>query len=110
MTSPSDLICRLLELIEYEAHLKKTQQDWESRWENVQELLTFSREVESHLEEQTVQQSGLPDVGSDKELEREIDDYWMDDEHELEVDETESFGVIVSSEGQDVRRRVDVDG
>ncbi|KAJ7929059.1 P-loop containing nucleoside triphosphate hydrolase protein [Mycena leptocephala] len=40
--SPPDLIQRLLELIEYEDHLKKTQPEWESRWENVQELITFA--------------------------------------------------------------------
>ncbi|KAJ6583195.1 P-loop containing nucleoside triphosphate hydrolase protein [Mycena sp. CBHHK59/15] len=44
--SPADLIRRLLELIEYEDHLKKTQPDWESRWENVQELITFASDVE----------------------------------------------------------------
>jgi len=45
-TRPSDLIRRLVELINYQDHLKKTQQDWESRWENVQELITFAAEVE----------------------------------------------------------------
>ncbi|KAJ7604586.1 P-loop containing nucleoside triphosphate hydrolase protein [Mycena polygramma] len=44
--SPPDLIQRLLQLIEYEAHLKKTQAEWESRWENVQELITFASDVE----------------------------------------------------------------
>ena len=37
-----DLIQRLLLLIDYEAHLKKSQQDWETRWENVQELINFA--------------------------------------------------------------------
>ncbi|KAK7061228.1 ATP-depentend DNA [Favolaschia claudopus] len=44
--SPPDLIQRLLELIGYEDHLKKTQPEWETRWENVQELITFASEVE----------------------------------------------------------------
>jgi DNA helicase-2/ATP-dependent DNA helicase PcrA len=44
--SPPDLIQRLLQLIEYEDHLKKTQPEWESRWENVQELITFASDVE----------------------------------------------------------------
>ncbi|KAJ7713348.1 P-loop containing nucleoside triphosphate hydrolase protein, partial [Mycena maculata] len=47
--SPSDLIRRLLDLIEYEDHLKKTQPEWESRWENVQELVTFASDVEHDL-------------------------------------------------------------
>jgi DNA helicase-2/ATP-dependent DNA helicase PcrA len=33
-------------LIEYENHLKRTQPEWESRWENVQELITFASDVE----------------------------------------------------------------
>jgi DNA helicase-2/ATP-dependent DNA helicase PcrA len=45
-TSPPNLIRRLVELLEYQDHLRKTQPDWESRWENVQELITFASEVE----------------------------------------------------------------
>lgn len=45
-TSPPDLIRRLVELLEYEDYLRRTQPDWESRWENVQELITFASEVE----------------------------------------------------------------
>jgi DNA helicase-2/ATP-dependent DNA helicase PcrA len=41
------LIRKLLELIHYESHLRKTQQDWETRWENVKELITFASEVEA---------------------------------------------------------------
>ncbi|KAJ3866024.1 P-loop containing nucleoside triphosphate hydrolase protein [Lentinula novae-zelandiae] len=44
---PSDLIRRLVGLISYEDHLRKTQPDWESRWENVQELITFASDVQS---------------------------------------------------------------
>jgi DNA helicase II / ATP-dependent DNA helicase PcrA len=35
-----------VELLEYEDYLRRTQPDWESRWENVQELITFASEVE----------------------------------------------------------------
>lgn len=44
-TSPPDLIRRLVELLEYQDYLRRTQPDWESRWENVQELITFASEV-----------------------------------------------------------------
>ncbi len=45
-----DLIRRLVDLIDYEQHLKQAQpQDWESRWENVQELITFASEVEGDI-------------------------------------------------------------
>ncbi|KAJ7896080.1 P-loop containing nucleoside triphosphate hydrolase protein [Mycena olivaceomarginata] len=47
--SPPDLIQRLLQLIEYETHLKRTQPEWESRWENVQELVTFASDVEHDI-------------------------------------------------------------
>jgi len=41
-----------VELLEYEDYLRRTQPDWESRWENVQELITFASEVEgSSLDE-----------------------------------------------------------
>ncbi|KAF9468047.1 UvrD-helicase-domain-containing protein [Collybia nuda] len=48
-TSPGDLIRHVVEFIGYEDHLKKTQPDWESRWENVQELITFASEVENDI-------------------------------------------------------------
>lgn len=41
------MIRKLLDLINYETHLRKTQQDWETRWENVKELITFASEVEA---------------------------------------------------------------
>jgi ATP-dependent DNA helicase UvrD/PcrA len=47
----SDLIRRLTSLIEYEAYLKKSQQDWETRWENVQELINFASPVMINTEE-----------------------------------------------------------
>ncbi|KAI0342822.1 UvrD-helicase-domain-containing protein [Trametopsis cervina] len=47
--APASLLRRLLELIQYEQYLKKTQQDWESRWENVQELISFASELERDL-------------------------------------------------------------
>ncbi|KAH9916183.1 P-loop containing nucleoside triphosphate hydrolase protein [Fomitopsis serialis] len=34
---------------EYEAYLRKMQKDWDSRWENVQELINFASEVETKL-------------------------------------------------------------
>lgn len=45
-TSPAELIKELIELIGYEAYLTKTQPDWETRWENVQELITFATDVQ----------------------------------------------------------------
>ncbi|KAF9445472.1 P-loop containing nucleoside triphosphate hydrolase protein [Macrolepiota fuliginosa MF-IS2] len=43
--TPPELIRQLLQQIDYENHLKRTQTDWETRWENVQELITFSSEA-----------------------------------------------------------------
>jgi hypothetical protein len=53
------MIRKLVELIKYEEHLKKTQQDWESRWENVQELITFASEIEADIA--TKAQQRLPE-------------------------------------------------
>ncbi|KAH0585176.1 hypothetical protein H2248_008432 [Termitomyces sp. 'cryptogamus'] len=56
-TSPADLIRRLVDLVGFEDHLKKTQPDWEGRWENVKELITFATEIATNITavaEQTV--------------------------------------------------------
>ena len=47
--SPTKLITALVELIQYGEHLRKTQPDHESRWENVQELMNFASEVENSM-------------------------------------------------------------
>jgi hypothetical protein len=44
------LIRELLTELEYAEHLKKAYPDWESRWENVQELITFATEAPSPTE------------------------------------------------------------
>lgn len=65
------MIGKLVELIKYEEHLKKTQQDWQSRWENVQELITFASEIEADIASKAHQQ--LPeedDVESERPPER----------------------------------------
>lgn len=53
-----------MELLEYEDYLRRTQPDWESRWENVQELITFASEVEvGEVDEQeTSAEGGLKSV------------------------------------------------
>jgi len=40
-----------VDVVQYEEHLKKTQSDWESRWENVQELVTFASDVHAELDD-----------------------------------------------------------
>lgn len=57
-TSPADLLRRLLDLLDFEAHLRNTQPDWESRWENVQELITFASEGDTDI-------SGVEDQSGD---------------------------------------------
>ncbi|KAF8746922.1 UvrD-like helicase C-terminal domain, partial [Rhizoctonia solani] len=42
----ADLIRRTVDDTGYEAHLQRTQPDWETRWENVQELINFAAGVE----------------------------------------------------------------
>ena len=39
-----NLIRKLVDLTQYEEHLKRTQQDADTRWENVKELINFATE------------------------------------------------------------------
>ncbi|KAH7925501.1 UvrD-helicase-domain-containing protein [Leucogyrophana mollusca] len=64
-TSPSDLIQHLLELIGYGEHLKKTQPDWDTRWENVQELISFASEATADSVNAT---PAMPDPSGDTPL------------------------------------------
>lgn len=45
--STPDLIRNLLQCIDYQQHLRRTQSDWESRWQNVEELITFASEIKT---------------------------------------------------------------
>jgi DNA helicase-2/ATP-dependent DNA helicase PcrA len=57
------MIRKLLIMIDYEEYLRKTQQDWDSRWENVQELITFASESESGTPPQPVPyEEGTPEA------------------------------------------------
>lgn len=46
---PSSLIRSLLNLVGYEEHLRKTHPDWDVRWENVRELITFASDVQGTM-------------------------------------------------------------
>ncbi|KAF9243513.1 ATP-dependent DNA helicase pcra [Melanogaster broomeanus] len=58
-TSTSTLIRTLLDSIRYEEHLKKTQPDWELRWENVQELINFASEDSGYSGDSVVVNPGI---------------------------------------------------
>ena len=45
--SPPDLIRKLLQRIDYQQYLRRTQSDWDSRWQNVEELITFASEIKT---------------------------------------------------------------
>jgi DNA helicase II / ATP-dependent DNA helicase PcrA len=49
---PAELLERLVDLTKYEEHLKRTQQDWETRMENVKELISFAKEMEEQNEKE----------------------------------------------------------
>ncbi|KZV90870.1 UvrD/REP type DNA helicase [Exidia glandulosa HHB12029] len=59
--APDALLKTLVEVLEYEAHLKKTQEDWESRMENVQELVSFAGQTRAADVDVP-----LPDLGQDQ--------------------------------------------
>lgn len=46
---PTDLIRELVKAIGYEDHLRKTEPEWETRWENVRELITFAGDVQKDM-------------------------------------------------------------
>ncbi|KAG1822031.1 P-loop containing nucleoside triphosphate hydrolase protein [Suillus subaureus] len=56
---PAQLIGKLIELIGYQEHLKKSQPDWDTRWENVQELINFASDA-------TADASNVPVVDGDE--------------------------------------------
>ncbi|KIK45214.1 hypothetical protein CY34DRAFT_78359 [Suillus luteus UH-Slu-Lm8-n1] len=56
---PAQLIAKLLERIDYQEHLKKSQPDWDTRWENVQELISFASDA-------TADASNVPVVDGDE--------------------------------------------
>ncbi|KAF8627011.1 hypothetical protein AX15_004594 [Amanita polypyramis BW_CC] len=56
--SPAEIIRRLLQLIDYTDHLRKTQTDWENRWANVEELINFATEIGFDTQTATSDHSG----------------------------------------------------
>ncbi len=80
--SPSKLIQSLLDLISYGEHLRKTQPDYESRWDNVQELINFAAEVENNLPEDVGKKMSNAEDAAWEEL-------WGDSLNEWDVDQVE---------------------
>ena len=69
-------------MVQYEAYLQKTQEDWENRWENVKELINFASEMEDDLGGQSFDiESPAPDKGEDDWMDGGEDEY---DEEELD--------------------------
>ena len=61
---PSALIRELLDLVKYVDHLRKMHPDWESRRENVMELITFAKEVEEQNAKDNDTKGGTEDENS----------------------------------------------
>ena len=80
--SPSKLIQSLLELVKYGEHLRKTQPDYESRWDNVQELINFATEVENGMPAAVEKQMRNLEDAAYEEL-------WGDNLGEWDVDQVE---------------------
>ncbi|KAJ3920166.1 P-loop containing nucleoside triphosphate hydrolase protein [Lentinula edodes] len=95
---PSDLIRRLVELISYEDHLKKTQPDWESRWENVQELITFASDVQSDWQDgPTVAASEAAQTSRDTPLRLFLQASMLSSEGDQQSKEGENEKVTIST-------------
>lgn len=87
--SPASLIRRLLALTRYEEHLRKTQEDADSRWQNVQELINFASEMEGELSSAGFDidvevEGGLP----------EEDDWEVQEEDEYDEEELDDLGFV----------------
>ncbi|KIK63032.1 hypothetical protein GYMLUDRAFT_41333 [Collybiopsis luxurians FD-317 M1] len=96
--SPSDLIRRLVELISYEDHLRKTQPDWDTRWENVQELITFASDVQSDLENDVAVDTDQDQEGSrDTPLRLFLQASMLSSEGDQQTKEGESEKVTIST-------------
>lgn len=75
-------------LVEYEDYLKKTQQDWESRWENVQELINFASEMEGDLA------TYVANAAASGQDESEDDDWGDVAEDEYDEEELDDLGFV----------------
>ena len=80
--SPSKLIRALLDLVKYGEHLRKTQPDHDSRWDNVQELINFATEVENGMPAAAEKQMRDAENAAYEEL-------WGDDLGEWDADQVE---------------------
>ncbi|KAI0833387.1 UvrD-helicase-domain-containing protein [Trametes gibbosa] len=90
--APSKLINALVDAINYEEHLRKTQPDYESRWENVQELVNFASEVERSAPDDIGRGMEHADAEIHKEKgedEEESEEEWADEVDEFDADEVE---------------------
>ncbi|KAG8879898.1 hypothetical protein FRB97_001316 [Tulasnella sp. 331] len=90
--SVPDLVRRLTDLIDYEAYLQKTHSDWESRWENIRELINFAEETSG---QPLLDASQLTSVGSTARKEFTLEDDGTltesgDEGSELAADEGET--------------------
>ncbi|THH15698.1 hypothetical protein EW146_g4817 [Bondarzewia mesenterica] len=65
------LLRHLLDLICYEDYLRKTQPDWESRWENVQELINFASQEQENTNIEVSLSVSLSQEAENGELESE---------------------------------------
>lgn len=73
-------------MIHYQEHLKKTQPDADSRWDNVQELITFARESEANSAcNQMIEND--PDLDED----------WDDQQEDFDVQAFEEDGIVEMS-------------
>ncbi|KAI0749394.1 P-loop containing nucleoside triphosphate hydrolase protein [Daedaleopsis nitida] len=97
--APSKLIQSLLELIKYGEHLRRTQPEYESRWDNVQELINFATEVETDMPSAVVKQMQDAQDAAFEEL-------WGDGLDEWDADQVEENGPQGGQQNGDTPLRV----
>lgn len=86
--APSKLVNAVVDTINYADHLRKTQPDCDSRWDNVQELVNFASEVERSAPDDVARRMNKADDDLHKEKgdesEEESEDEWADEVDEFD--------------------------
>ncbi|OJT03389.1 ATP-dependent DNA helicase PcrA [Trametes pubescens] len=91
--APSKLVNAVVDTINYADHLRKTQPDCDSRWDNVQELVNFASEVEGSAPDDVARRMHRADDDIHKEKgdesEEESEEEWADEVDEFDGDQAQ---------------------
>ncbi|KAI0359957.1 UvrD/REP type DNA helicase [Trametes cingulata] len=105
--APSKLINALVDSINYQEHLRKTQPDADSRWDNVQELVNFASEIEGIAPPDVARRMEKAQEKIMEDDAEESEEEWTDVLDQFDADQVEG-GAARNTEGwvhAELRRR-----